>query len=906
MIGYIGNLLTKKYAMGGPVDPNPQLGFGAAPAPVAAPLPIAKQKKKKPELVQTANAQQVQQAAQQQQQALGAQNSLAQQLAAQGGMQNQANVFGQQQGLVGQQQGLADQLAAQARGEGPNPALQQLQNQTGQNVANQAALMAGQRGAGSNVGLMARQVAGQGAGIQQQAVGQGALMQAQQQIAAQQALGQQQQAMGQTMGQMGGMANQQVANQMSGQSMVTNAALQGQQNMLNAAGQENAITAAGQQGSANRKAGILGGLLNAAGAVGSVLAAPVTGGASLAGLAPMVKGLAGGSGGNSMNAAHGAVVPGHAEVSGDSEQNDKVPAMLSPGEIVVPRSAASSPDKASAFVKQVIQNKTPSKFEGFEKTSEDEHSTTLRHPSGHQIMIAHGMLVPEHREMLRALPKYAQGGMAGRGGQELDPTTASMGDALRDSVKNIPSALAGIGNDIAQSGGTPIGYMGNKALQGFQSLVKGGTQYMDAKEAAQDQQALGGQGIQKAFYDPNSHVEGTQQMAAPQAQGANPYQSALGMESKGLDMQAKAEQDAAKRRAEIEANHVKYLETEASEYGRNKGNLQKEREMLIGDYKNQKIDPNRYFSNMGTGQKIGNILGILASGVGSGLSGGPNLALNMIHDNIEKDIDAQKESLGQKKTLLSENLAKFRDLEDAMKMTRVQQADMLAAKLDEASARAASPMAAARMQQAKGALMAKYEPEIEEMARKNATNSALAMSGGNIDPAMLVAQKVPKEHQKAVFDEIEAAENTKHMSGQIMEAFEQAVNENTVMKTGAGFLRTPGSVYALHQHLQPTFKDIEGTVRAAAMDNTFKNVTPAPGDFEYKISQKRNMLRQYLKAKASAPTARGYGIDLGKFKSTSTDPMISLEGQQLAEVQAAKRNPNDPRAKLILKKYGVE
>jgi hypothetical protein len=34
----------------------------------------------------------------------------------------------------------------------------------------------------------------------------------------------------------------------------------------------------------------------------------------------------------------GALVPGHAEVDGDSEKNDTVPAMLSPGELVIPRS----------------------------------------------------------------------------------------------------------------------------------------------------------------------------------------------------------------------------------------------------------------------------------------------------------------------------------------------------------------------------------------------------------------------------------------------------------------------------------------------------------------------------------------------------------------------------------------
>jgi hypothetical protein len=47
--------------------------------------------------------------------------------------------------------------------------------------------------------------------------------------------------------------------------------------------------------------------------------------------------------------ASGGVVPGQASVPGDSTQNDVVDAKLSPGEVVVPRSAAQSPDTAAQF-----------------------------------------------------------------------------------------------------------------------------------------------------------------------------------------------------------------------------------------------------------------------------------------------------------------------------------------------------------------------------------------------------------------------------------------------------------------------------------------------------------------------------------------------------------------------------
>lgn len=53
----------------------------------------------------------------------------------------------------------------------------------------------------------------------------------------------------------------------------------------------------------------------------------------------------------------GPVVPGAAEVKGDSLKNDKVPAMLSPKEIIIPRSitmAPNAPEKAKEFVAAIL------------------------------------------------------------------------------------------------------------------------------------------------------------------------------------------------------------------------------------------------------------------------------------------------------------------------------------------------------------------------------------------------------------------------------------------------------------------------------------------------------------------------------------------------------------------------
>lgn len=137
------------------------------------------------------------------------------------------------------------------------------------------------------------------------------------------------------------------------------------------------------------------------------------------------------------------------------------------------------------------------------------------------------------------------------------------------------------------------------------------------------------------------------------------------------------------------------------------------------------------------------------------------------------------------------------------------------------------------------------------------------------DPAKLVPGMVPKEHQAKAFGEIDAAENTKHMAGSIMDSFEQAVRDTSGTGAVTSVLKDPRSVLALHQAMQPTFKDLEGTVRQAAMDNTFHNITPHFADTVRDTEIKRKALEDYLQSKSSAPVARAYGIDLGKYASTA-------------------------------------
>lgn len=818
-------------------------------------------------LMDTTNQNQLQNAYNQQQQAFGMQQNLAQQLAAQGGLQNQQNVFNQLQGI--------------ASGTGPNPALAQLNQATGNNIANQAALMASQRGANANAGLMARQAAMQGGNLQQQAVGQAATMQAQQQQ--------------QAINDMGNLANQQVANQMSAYGNVGNMALQGQQNLLNAAAAQNqaAVSNKGQQNQANsgvqqQIAAQQGGMLG--------------GGASAAGKA--------------IGLAHGGKIEGHAEVSGDSPKNDKVPALLSPGEIIVPRSAASSPEKAAQFVKDVLAKDKKTDFKGFEKVKEDEKSTTLRHPSGHEIMIANHMLNGDTRALLKALPTYNRGGMAcyADGGivepsqeeadkKKMDVLESYVPEGVRDwaqrTGETVKQGMGELKNDLAESyvanrGSVPLAAAGfaKRALgRVVGDITKGFDERdaaLDAQEKAQEQQ------IQPASFMPESSQE-PQMPEAP-----NGFEAAKNLGLSGINQEAAAQSDLAKEQARLQEENIKFQQEHMKSYAEQRNALQSERENLMKEVRESKVDPNRFWNNLSSGQKARNIVGLIVSGFGGQRSA--EMAIGMLDKQIDQDIQMQKDEIGKKNSLLSENLRRFGDLDTAMNMTKAMHADMLAAQLDKAAANAASPMVKAKAMQAKAQLLSQYQPMIEQAAQRRAMQQMIAKAGPNADPAMFI-NLIPERDRDQAASELRDRENAIKTETSVMKAFEKANKEVSVFDLNP--FKEPVSLSQFKSLLYPMVIDVNGKANEGQME-ALMALAPAKADSPERINEKKASLQNFFQLKKSAPIFRQHGMDLDRFKSSSTNLETRLSPEDQQKLRIARANPGNPAAQAFLRSRGLE
>ena len=223
------------------------------------------------------------------------------------------------------------QLQQIVNGQGANPALAMLRNQSNANSQMEAGQIASTRG--MSPALQARQILENNAANQQRTAGQAAELQAQQ-----------------SLGALGGVGSA-ISNQRTQNQQTAFPVLQG---VTSAAGSG---LAAGAMGSGNDNSSENGttplasdteGIMEYGG--GEIPQKMAGGGIAQNGVSQFIPALA------EMLLRNGGAVPGRAEVAGNSPRNDTVPARLSPGEIVIPRSISTkddAPARAAAFVEAI-------------------------------------------------------------------------------------------------------------------------------------------------------------------------------------------------------------------------------------------------------------------------------------------------------------------------------------------------------------------------------------------------------------------------------------------------------------------------------------------------------------------------------------------------------------------------
>lgn len=245
-------------------------------------------------------------------------------------------------------------------------------------------------------------------------------------------------------------------------------------------------------------------------------------------------------------------------------------------------------------------------FKNFRKVSTDEKATTLIHPDGHQIKIAHSKLSPQLKEGLDKLPLHAAMGGKVKGYAEAGEVTKD------DSSTDSSDTTKGVTINIGQPPQAPTAAVATPQVQ---APASGESQPVD--NTPLDIQPV-------AANDPNVQQTATQAPPVQSAQGQQPTPQA-GPTNQILSDQPDSQDPT----------------TAVSD------NLRSEDQAWQNDLQNGHVTPETYqslFAKKDTLGKIGTIFGLMISGAGSGLSKQPNALLQMMNSQISNDLDAQKQS----------------------------------------------------------------------------------------------------------------------------------------------------------------------------------------------------------------------------------------------------------------------
>lgn len=157
------------------------------------------------------------------------------------------------------------------------------------------------------------------------------------------------------------------------------------------------------------------------------------------------------------------------------------------------------------------------------------------------------------------------------------------------------------------------------------------------------------------------------------------------------------------------------------------------------------------------------ILAAIIGGIGSALTGGPNVAVDIINRRIDRDIALQREALGRKKDALDMQnniygmyLKKFGQEDQAMDAARVAYLDTVNQQIRAAAAGFKAPQVVAAAEAAVGALEAEKQKTMIELGLKAAKGAKPPPIPSNTGDwrADIILDKVPKHLQKEAFDQL--------------------------------------------------------------------------------------------------------------------------------------------------------
>ena len=369
------------------------------------------------------------------------------------------------------------------------------------------------------------------------------------------------------------------------------------------------------------------------------------------------------------------------------------------------------------------------------KIATDGKSTTFQHPDGHEMRIAHSALSALQRKQIEKLPihKYAEGtDSAGSDSPNAYPGLNEPQTKPQFSETTYPTGGAGLSmsdiynqvnphvqNQVSDQpvkeepydDGLPVPEFLKKSESKVPKLGESEPIPYAEKESDNQGTATDADAEKIKEFMKLSSAGGTED---------NPdYQESETIPSRKnyVTPITNSEHDIARNIAQNDDNsgnglpsQSKYVIPLDQKLAENQSDLNQQYRILHGanmryenEVRSKTIDPNHFYAQQGTGQKIANAVGLLFSGVGSAMAHQPNLAYHALNEAINRDIDAQKNDQSQSMNLWKMHHEALKDGIAATLLTRSNMLTDAKIKMDEMIGNLPSPMAAqkVKLEQAK-------------------------------------------------------------------------------------------------------------------------------------------------------------------------------------------------------------
>lgn len=351
-------------------------------------------------------------------------------------------------------------------------------------------------------------------------------------------------------------------------------------------------------------------------------------------------------------------------------------------------------------------------------------------------------------------------------------------------------------------------------------------------------------------------------------------QHAYGQQEAGIRMQAQKEGELGRHEAEAMAADQSMKLMIKDNYQNQFQELNGHINSAIEDVNNGHIDPDHYMSSKSDWGKARTAIGLILGGIGSGLTGQPNAALDFINKQIDRDILTQRVNLDKKNTVLGAYMRQMGNLGDATKMAWAFYNDLYTSELKKQAALMRDPLARAQAMQ----LVGEREQQKAQVLGPLAFQRAMmqTMGSGQVNPAAAVRMYsqmglIKPEYAEKAMQELTFAENHSKQSQIILDTFDKAVKENTLGNRVMHAGYEPASIGMLKTAVMPYLKTAEGQINETEIER-MDELLPRPGDSAKKIADKRQGWVNFLAEKAATPHLKGLGMAPGHVGQTMAKP----------------------------------